>query len=257
MPKNKSAFIIEICANSVESAIQAQLGGANRIELCDNLMEGGTTPSIGMIKCAVKNLDIPINVIIRPRGGDFCYSEIEFESMLNDIFILKETGINGVVVGVLKPDGSIDLERCKKLIDAARPLEITFHRAFDMVKNPFQSLEDIISMGIERLLTSGLQQTAQQGSTLISELNRLANGRLIIMPGSGINENSISELIQTTACREYHMSLRTPINGPMIYRPTHITLSAANSSDEFSTMLTDTARVQKIRNLMDNFSNKI
>jgi len=246
-------FQIEVCANSVESAIQAELGGANRIELCDNLVEGGTTPSIGMIESARKNLNIPVNVIIRPRGGDFCFSDIEFEIMMNDIESIKKTGVNGVVIGVLTPDGSVDTERCKKLIEKARPMEVTFHRAFDMAADPFKSLEDIIGLGIERLLTSGQQQTALQGNTLISELIEKAQNRIIIMPGSGINENNIAEMVQSTHAKEYHMSLRKTVDGKMLFRPNQLKLSAIVEPNEFSVSITDATRVKKVRDILTKF----
>ena len=186
-------MIIEACVNSAISAIEAQKGGADRVELCENLHDGGTTPSAGTIKFARKNLHIGLFVMIRPRGGDFLYSEDEFEIMKEDIKVARELGADGVVFGILKPDGTIDLERMKTLVDLARPMGITCHRAFDMTADPFQAMEDLITLGIDRILTSGQQKTASEGASLILELIQRSNGRIIIMPGSGVKEDNIEE----------------------------------------------------------------
>ncbi len=256
MSEARQPMLIEICSNSVESAIQAELGGADRIELCSNLLEGGITPSMGMVECVHKYLNIPVNVIIRPRGGDFCYSDFEFEIMINDVELMRRIGVNGIVIGILTPEGNIDKERCRLLIDKAKPMEVTFHRAFDLTLNPQKSLEDIIDLGIERLLTSGQQQTALLGKNLISELIKKAASRIIIMPGSGINENNIEEFVNSTMAVEYHMSLRENVDSKMLYSPTQISLSSNVELNEFSISITDANRVKKVRAILDSVTVK-
>jgi copper homeostasis protein len=178
-------MIIEACVNSAVSAIEAQKGGVGRVELCENLHDGGTTPSAGSIFLARKNLQIGLFVMIRPRGGDFLYSDDEFEIMKEDIRVAKNLGADGVVFGILLPDGSIDTSRMKILIDLARPMGISCHRAFDMTADPYMAMEHLIDLGIDRILTSGQQPTAPEGAGLIRELIVRANERIIIMPGCG------------------------------------------------------------------------
>jgi copper homeostasis protein len=201
-------MIIEIVVYNIESAINAQVGGADRIELCDNPAEGGTTPSVGVIEQVKKNLSIDVFVMIRPRGGDFCYSDHEFAAMQRDIEACKQLRVEGVVFGILTNDGRIDLERNKKLIDLARPMHVTCHRAFDMTRDPLEALEDCISVGFERILTSGQHPQAIKGIDLISKINRQANGRIVIMPGSGVNEDNVAELVSKTGASEIHFSAR-------------------------------------------------
>jgi copper homeostasis protein len=207
--------ILEVCAGSLTSALNAQAGGAHRIELCDNLDEGGTTPSPGVIIQAVRLLTIPVFVLIRPRPGDFIYSDAEFGAMKEDILFCKTHGAKGVVLGILKADGSVDTERTGELVELARPMKVTFHRAFDLTAEPFQALEDIISLGIERILTSGQASNAIDGADLIKQLNNRSNNRIIIMPGSGITEKNVTELIRITGAMEIHGSLRSLVEGRM------------------------------------------
>jgi copper homeostasis protein len=201
-------MIIEIVVFNIESAIQAQLGGADRVELCDNPAEGGTTPSIGVIEQAKKNLSIDVYVMVRPRGGDFCYSDHEFAAMQRDIEACKQLKVEGVVFGILTKDGKIDRQRNKKLIDLARPMKVTCHRAFDMTSDPVEALEDCISIGFDRILTSGQQPHAIKGAELIGKLNQQANERIIIMPGSGVNEETVGEIVSKTGAKEIHFSAR-------------------------------------------------
>ena len=160
-------YLIEVCAAHVQSAIAAQEGGAKRVELCDNLYEGGTTPGYAAIKVTREKLNIGINVMIRPRGSDFCYSDLEFEMMKEDIKVCKELGVDGVVFGILLPDGNVDIERTNILVELAKPMSITFHRAFDVTPDPFKALEDIIDLGIDRILTAGQKNTVPDGKQLI------------------------------------------------------------------------------------------
>lgn len=201
-------FTVEVIGFNIESCIRAQAAGAHRIELCDNPGEGGTTASYGFIQAARKKLQIDLYPIIRPRGGDFLYSDAEFEIMKTDVKICRELGCSGVVIGMLQADGSVDKERCKQLVALAYPLGITFHRAFDRVIDPAIALEDIIEIGCERILTSGLQPTALDGAETIAALIKQADERIIIMPGSGVRAANIDEIAQRTGAVEFHTSAR-------------------------------------------------
>ena len=238
-------LLLEICANSVESAFLAQLGGAHRVELCENIYEGGTTPSYGAIRLARKMLDIELNIIIRPRGGDFLYSESEFEIMCEDIVMAKQLGADGVVFGFLLPDGSVDTKRTQKLVKLAKPMNVTFHRAFDVCKDPYLALEEIIGCGCNRILTSGRANKAENGTELLKKLVETANGRIIIMPGSGIDESNIEEIYKETGVNEFHASLRTSFESPMIYRNTEISMGT-HAENEYKRLLTDPDRVKKV-----------
>lgn len=211
------SYTLEVIGFNIESVIAAQAAGANRIELCDNPAEGGTTPSYGMIKTAREKTSLQLYPIIRPRGGDFLYSSQEFEIMKKDILLCKEIGCDGVVIGLLLEDGSVDKTRTAQLVEAAYPLGVTFHRAFDRVANPFEALEDVIAVGCERILTSGLKPTAPDGIQAIADLVRQANDRIIIMPGSGIRSDNIALLAQQTGAAEFHSSARTTVSSAMKY----------------------------------------
>ena len=201
-------YKLEICANSIESALAAQRGGTDRIELCDNMQEGGTTPSFGMIRRCKELLSIPVFPIIRPRGGDFVYTDEEFEVMKVDVEMCKELGCEGVVIGILKEDGSIDKERCAVLIAMARPMEVTFHRAFDCCKDMKKGLEDIIDLGCQRVLTSGGAALAADGIAVIRDLVKQAEGRVIIMAGSGINGENLQKVADGTEAGEFHSTAK-------------------------------------------------
>ena len=239
--------LIEVCVDSIESAIAAEKGGADRIELCASLFEGGITPSAGCIELTLKNVSIDTNVIIRPRGGDFFYTEIEFEVMKKDIIIAKNLGANGVVLGILNRDGSVDVGRTKELVDLARPMTITFHRAFDMTPDPFKALEDIISLGINRILTSGQERTALEGIDLISDLVKAANGRIIIMAGGGVNERNINKLYTKTSVQELHSSGRVKMDSAMTYRKSHVFMGGELRLPEYEVSMTDCERVKSLK----------
>lgn len=211
-------YKLEICANSVESCIEAQKGGAYRVELCAGIPEGGTTPSYGDIVLARELLNIKLNVIIRPRGGDFLYSDLEHRIMLKDIEIAGKLGVDGVVIGCLNAEGDIDMERNRELVDAAGEMSVTFHRAFDMSRDPFESLERIIELGCDRILTSGQQPKAYDGMELLKELVDKVGDRIIIMPGSGVNASNIAEIASKTGAKELHISGREAIESGMRYR---------------------------------------
>lgn len=244
-------YKVEICANSVASCLQAQKGGAHRVELCAGIPEGGTTPSYGEIAIARKLLNIELNIIIRPRGGDFLYSDVEHQTMVHDIKIAKKLGVDGIVIGCLNADGTIDMVRNRELIDAAQGMSVTFHRAFDMCKDPFESLEQIIALGCDRLLTSGQQPTAIEGISLLSKLVVKANERIIIMPGSGVNENNIATIAKETKAREFHFSAREPINSKMEYRNPNLKMGGTVVSiDEYVQNITDSEKVQRTINIL-------
>ncbi len=245
--------IIEICANSVESAVIAQQAGAHRVELCAGMPEGGTTPSCGEIAAARKLLQqTKLYVIIRPRGGDFLYSSLEQEIMLRDIEMAKELGADGVVFGALAPDGSIDMPVMERLMSAARGMSVTFHRAFDRCSNPEKALEQIVELGIERILTSGQQPTAEQGIPLIKELVEQAAGRIIIMPGCGVNASNIRKIAEHTGANEFHLSGRGVVESKMLFRGTNVSMGGAVAINEFQREVTDIAKVQSaIRELQN------
>jgi len=199
-------FKLEVIGYNLESCITAQTAGAHRIELCDNPGDGGTTPSYGFVKAAREKLSILLYPIIRPRGGDFLYSDEEFEIMKSDIKICKNLGADGVVIGLLSANGSVDKEKCFQLVELAYPMGVTFHRAFDRTNDPLQAMEDIIETGCERILTSGQRPTAVEGIKLIKTLINKADDRIIIMPGSGIRANNILSIAEKTGATELHSS---------------------------------------------------
>lgn len=238
-------YKIEICANSVESAIEAQRGGAYRIELCAGIPEGGTTPSYGEIKMARELLSIRLHVIIRPRGGDFLYTPLEQSIMLHDIDMARQLGVDGVVFGCLTPDGDIDLPLMERLMKASKGMSVTFHRAFDMCRNPRKALEKIIALGCDRILTSGQQATAEKGISLLKELNVQADGRIIIMPGCGVNSDNIRKIAEETGASEFHFSGRSSIESKMNYRNPAVSMGGTVKIEEYSREITDHTKVEK------------
>lgn len=235
---------MEVCANSLSSALAAQEGGAVRVEFCDNLPEGGTTPSYAQLKLAKELLQILVYPIIRPRGGDFLYSDLEFRIMKEDIKVCKALNCDGVVIGILLADGSIDKARCAELIELARPMKITFHRAFDMCNDLEKGLEDLIALGCERVLTSGAAASALAGAEQIKALIKQAAGRISIMPGAGIKTENIAEIIRITGATEFHASAKSAAKSNMQFR--NPGLSMGTSEDEFSYDLTDANTVKNL-----------
>jgi copper homeostasis protein len=210
-------FKLEVIGFNIESCINAQSAGACRIELCDNPGDGGTTPSLGFIKAAREQLQLDLYPIIRPRGGDFLYSDAEFEIMKSDIKICKQLGCDGVVLGMLKEDGTVDKKRCSALVSLAYPMGVTFHRAFDRTADAFKAMDDIIEIGCERILTSGQKPNAQDGADLIAKLIQRSGERIIIMPGSGLRSDNIIEVAKKTGAMEFHTSARILSNSKMNY----------------------------------------
>jgi copper homeostasis protein len=236
---------LEICAGSVASALAAQEGGAVRVELCDNLLEGGTTPSFGAIAMARERLSIALHVIVRPRGGDFLYDELEFELLRRDVRVCRDLGADGVVLGLLTADGDVDVVRTRELVELAAPTQVTFHRAFDVAREPLRAIEDVIATGCNRLLTSGQAATALDGASLIAELVRVAGGRLIVMPGAGVRAGNIAELVRRTGCSEFHSSARAPRASGMHSRNAAVKMGAPGQ-DEYETMETSAALVAEM-----------
>ena len=239
---------LEVCAYSVEAAIAAQAAGADRVELCANPSEGGTTPSSGNIVVSRQSLKIELHVLIRPRGGDFLYSPPEFQTMQEDIQFCRESGIDGVVLGILLPDGNVDRERCRELVQSARPMSVTFHRAFDMTRNAIESLEDVIETGCDRILTSGQTNSAVEGAGLIRELVQQAGERIIIMPGAGINEDNFAKLIEQTGAHEFHTSARTVVASNMRFRNSKVNLGSTPEK-EYELLTIDPKRIERMREI--------
>eukprot|EP00057_Strongylocentrotus_purpuratus_P031672 XP_785284.3 PREDICTED: copper homeostasis protein cutC homolog [Strongylocentrotus purpuratus] len=238
---------MEICIDSVESAIAAQDGGAARVELCANLFEGGTTPSLGLLQVIKQECPaLPVFILIRPRGGDFVYSILEFQVMKQDIKLMKEHGADGFVLGVLTNDGNVDKDRCRELMALCRPLPTTFHRAFDMCADGYAALEDIISLGFDRLLTSGQESTVLEGLPMIAELVTRSQGRIIIMPGGGITERNLQRILDGSGVKEFHCSARTARQSQTTYRNPAVSMGAALRPPEFSIKQADSDLIRRL-----------
>lgn len=236
-------YIIEIATTDFTTTKSAVEGGADRIELCAALSEGGTTASFGTIKKCREAFNVQLFPIIRPRSGDFLYSNEEFDIMLYEIKLCKDLGCDGVVIGLLNKDGSVDVKRSSKLIELAYPLEVTFHRAFDRCKDPFEALEQLIEIGCQRILTSGQQPGAPQGVNLITQLVKVADDRIIIMPGSGVRKENIKELAEKTGATEFHSSLRGSQKSEMEF----IHTAFANSTESYTNPSIDPEEVKAFR----------
>ena len=235
--------LIEVCVYSVESALAAEAGGALRVELCDNMAEGGTTPSAGAIAAARARLRIPLQVMIRPRGGDFCYSDVEFDVMKRDIALAKQCGADGIVIGLLLPDGTIDVERTRALVALARPMSVTCHRAFDMTRDAFEALESLIEAGVDRILTSGQQPSIVEGLDLITELVRRADRRIAIMACGGVNERNAARIVAESRVRELHLSAFMNRDSEMKFRNERVSMGGTTRPSEYSYPVTDPARI--------------
>ena len=231
---------IEICANSVESAVKAQEGGAYRVELCAGIPEGGTTPSFGEIRMARQLLQhTKLHVIIRPRGGDFLYTQLEQEIMLHDIKVARQQGADGVVFGCLTAEGNVDIPAMKKLMNAVGDMSVTFHRAFDMCREPKEALEQIIELGCHRILTSGTEANAVKGIPTLKELVEQADGRIIIMPGCGVNPDNILQIAEETGAKEFHFSGRSSQESDMIFRNPKVSMGGTVKIEEYQKDVTD------------------
>jgi len=236
--------IIEICANSAQSCVEAEAGGARRVELCAGIPEGGTTPSYGMLRMAQKlTSHLDINIIIRPRGGDFLYTEAEVETMLLDIEMAKRLNVHGVVFGCLTKQGDLDVPLMSRLIEASKPLSVTCHRAFDVCREPFTAMEQLIALGCDRILTSGQQPDAVRGIPLIKALVLRAKERIVIMPGCGVREDNIARIEAETGAKEFHTSARRIVYSQMEYRKESVPMGSSIVTSEFETVQTDRCKV--------------
>lgn len=240
-------YIIEIATSDFTTTKSAVEGGADRIELCANLAEGGTTPSYGTITQCRIAFNVDIYPIIRPRGGDFLYTDDEFNIMIDDIKVCKKLRCDGIVIGLLNSDGSIDIKRTSYLVDIAYPMGVTFHRAFDRCRDSFEALEQLIEIGCERILTSGQQPSVVDGAELVAELNKKAAERIIIMPGSGVRKENIKMLAEKTGCSEFHSSLRGKENSKMRF----LHEAFKDSGESYTNNAIDAGEVRALRNLLN------
>ena len=219
-----SKILVEIAVHTIESALAAEKGGADRVEVFSNPLEGGVTPSEGLMAVIREKLTRDIHIMIRPRGGDFLYSDMEFEAMGRDIEVARGVGANGVVFGLVHKDGTVDMKRIRQLVEAARPLSVTFHRAFDACRDPETALEELVECGVDRVLTSGGEANAVLGSNLISQLVRIAGHRTKIVAAGGVNSTNVRQIVEQTGVSEVHAGLRSTVSGPMRFQNRKIRL---------------------------------
>jgi copper homeostasis protein len=239
-------MICEICVDSVAGVRAAKAAGAQRVELCADLLEGGITPSLGMIRQARKVPGIDLNVMIRPRGGDFLFNEDEFAAMRADIETAKAKGANGVVIGLLTAAAEIDVDRTRDLVALARPLSVTFHRAFDVAAEPFGALETLIELGVDRVLTSGQEPTVLEGLPLIVELMKRAGDRIVIMPGGGITARNIDRIVGAARPREIHFAALEPVESAMRFRRAHVFMGGELRPPEYDRLESSAAMIGAI-----------
>lgn len=238
------SFLLEVCADSVKSAIAAQEGGADRIELCSGLAIGGLSPSPAMFREVKRNTDIKVRVLLRPRFGDFCYDEYEFRTIRDEVEQFRDLGADGVVIGILKPEGTLNMEQMAELVKAAGGIGVTMHRAFDVCRDPFEALEQCVSLGIDTILTSGQKSSAWEGRELLSRLAERAAGRLDILAGAGIGPDVIGELAACTGVKAFHMSGKKVIDSRMEFRREGVPMGIPGFS-EFEIWQTDSEKVRE------------
>ena len=251
--KNLKSVVIEVCCFSIESCISAELGGAKRIELCASLYEGGTTPSAGLIKLAKQKTSLQIHAMIRPRGGDFCYSEDEILVMQEDIRMAKELGCDGVVLGILQKDGKVNIVQTKAMVELAKPMPVTFHRAIDMTPDYQEALENIIKAGCDRILTSGQKNTAFEGIEAIENLVKQAHGRIEIMAGSGVNADNAQALIHT-GVDALHLTGKASRDSEMTYRKAGMTMGGLSEVPEYEIVYSDVEKIRAVVNALPESS---
>lgn len=248
-------YILECCVDSVESAIEAKKGGANRLELCSNLIIGGTSPSIALFKSIRKNVDIKINVLLRPRFGDFLYTDNEFNIIKEEVKMFKEAGADGIVIGCLKSDGSLDIEKMEILIKEAGGMHVTLHRAFDVMKDPFLGLEQAKELGVNTILTSGQKNTALEGKNLISELIEKASNDIEILIGSGVDAQVIKSFLQDTNANAFHMSGKETLDSKMEYRKENVSMGLPMMS-EYEIWQTSRNKIEEAYKVINSQKNK-
>ncbi len=256
MNSDYKSIKIEVCAFSLESCLAAEKGGANRIELCGSMYEGGTTPSAGLIQIAKQRVNIQIHAMIRPRGGDFCYSEEEISVMQADIRMAKELGCEGIILGILQTNGQVNIAQTKELVALAKPMIVTFHRAIDMTPDYLEALEDIIETGCERILTSGQKNTAIEGIKNIKTLVEKANGRIEIMAGSGVNIDNAQALMHT-GVNALHLTGKSIRDSEMVYRKEGITMGGLSEVPEYEIVYSDSEKIRAVVGLFSSNLKKI
>jgi copper homeostasis protein len=237
MPRHP--FKIEICVEGIDGLVAAQQAGADRVELCASLLEGGLTPSLGVVREALRVGTIPFHVIIRPRGGDFLYSELEFASMIEDVKAMRDLGVVGVVIGCLTADGEIDEARTKALVDAARPMKVTCHRAFDMTRDYRAAIETLIRAGVDRVLTSGQRDTAIEGIDILKDTTAIADGRIVIMACGALDQSNIAQVRRATGVDEMHFAALKTLKSTMAFRNPHVGMGGTAIEREYEITVTD------------------
>ena len=245
MNSDYKSIKIEVCAFSFESCLAAEKGGANRIELCGSIYEGGTTPSAGLIQLVKQRINVEIHAMIRPRGGDFCYSDDEISVMQADIIMAKELGCEGIVLGILQPNGQVNIAETKALVNLAKPMQVTFHRAIDMTSDYSKALEDIIETGCDRILTSGQKNTAIEGIKAIENLVKQAGGRIQIMAGSGVNANN-AQMIIYTGVNALHLTGKSIRDSDMVYRKEGIAMGGLPRVQEYNIIYSDFEKIRAV-----------
>lgn len=240
---------IEVCVDSVAGALAAEQGGADRLELCSALGEGGLTPSAGLLERVRERVRLTLAVMIRPRAGDFLYSDDEFDVMRRDLVLAKRLGADMIVLGLLTAAGDVDVPRTRELVALARPLPVTFHRAFDMVRDPHAALDNLIALGVERVLTSGLERSALEGLDLIAELVRRAAGRIIVVPGGGVSERNVAKILAASSAVEFHVSASAPVASGMTFRNGRVAMGRQYGPPEYAGTVADAGRVAAFRGL--------
>jgi copper homeostasis protein len=244
--RDSAAMIFEICVDSAAAVRAAREAGANRVELCAALLEGGVTPSRGMIRQARKVDGVGLHVMIRPRGGDFLFDDDEMAVMCSDVETAKQEGADGVVIGLLTREGEIDAARSRKLIELARPLSVTFHRAFDMAREPLEALETLIGLGVDRVLTSGQEATVLEGLPLIVELVRRAGSRIVVMPGGGITSRNVQRIVAAARPREIHFACLASVESQMQFRREHVFMGGELRPPEFDRLTTSAPSIRAV-----------
>jgi copper homeostasis protein len=251
MKNERNLFKIEACIGTLQSGIEAEKGGANRVELCDNLAEGGTTPSAALIQMTKEKLQIPAAVMIRPRHGDFLYSDLEFEIMKKDIEFCKSVGVEAVVFGLLTPEGNIDCERTKKLVETAGNMQVCFHRALDLSNDYLKAIEQIIDCGCHRILTSGGANKAVEGFENIRKARELYGNKIEIMVGSGINSENVS-MFHNIGIRNFHLSGKVQIDSLMTYRKEGVSMGAISADEEYKITQTDYRKIAEVKQVLES-----
>ncbi|KFC61359.1 Cytoplasmic copper homeostasis protein cutC [Devosia sp. LC5] len=232
-------FKIEICVEGIDGLVAAQQAGADRVELCASLLEGGLTPSLGVVREALLVATIPFHVIIRPRGGDFLYSELEFASMIGDIKAMRDLGVVGVVIGCLTADGEIDEARTRALVDAARPMKVTCHRAFDMTRDYRAAIEALVRAGVDRVLTSGQRDTAVEGIDILKDTTAIADGRIVVMACGALDQGNIAQVRRATGVDEMHFAALKTLKSGMEFRNPHVGMGGTAIEREYEITVTD------------------